>query len=118
MAQESARIANFYGSNKELHDQNAGEIYKLFLETLPRFLYGLEDQCFIDQFTVGYHVLMTKEINDITSLKKKVQEDPQNVEQLLELAEALNNEESARYLLSAYCLNPKHPKLKTMDLRI
>ena len=118
MAQESARIANFYGTNKELHNENAQEIYNLFLETLPRFLYGLEDKCFIDQFTVGYHVLLEKEINDITGLKKKVKENPQNVDQLIALAEALNNEESARYLMSAYCLNPNHPKLKTMDLKI
>ncbi len=115
MAQESARIANFYGQNKQLHSTNAQEIFQLFLDKIPRFLFALEDQQFIDQFTVGYHVEITKKPPSIEVLLEALKETPKDVNNLLNVSEILfkesKKEEAKRYLLSAHCLNPTHPRV-------
>ncbi len=60
LAQECARVAwtmpeceKFYGEHKEI-------IGELFGELLPRFLFNFDEKCFIEQFTVGYHVEAVK----------------------------------------------------------
>jgi predicted SAM-dependent methyltransferase len=60
LAQECARVAwtmpkceKFYGEHKEI-------IGELFGELLPRFLFNFDEKCFIEQFTVGYHIEAVK----------------------------------------------------------
>ncbi len=56
LAQECARVAWTLPQHKHLHGNNVELIRQLFGERLPRYLYALDEQCFIDQFTVGYHI--------------------------------------------------------------
>lgn len=60
LAQECARVKWTFGKHEHLHGENKEQIAYLFGEWLPRYLYELDEKCFIDQFTVGYHVEMTK----------------------------------------------------------
>ena len=62
LAQECGRVAWTINDHRSLHGPNAEWIVKLFGEWLPRYLFGLEEQKRIEQFTVGYHVAMTKKI--------------------------------------------------------
>lgn len=117
MAQELARVANLYAQYPELHGRNTKDIYRLFSERLPRFLYELERRRVIDQFTVGYHVVLTKKNTDFAQLQAQLKEDPANIDLLLKLASQATPEESSRYFLSAYCLNPNHPELQGLDFQ-
>lgn len=56
LAQECARVAWTLPQHQHLHGNNVEFIRNLFHEWLPRYLFALDEQCFIDQFTVGYHV--------------------------------------------------------------
>ncbi|HTV41928.1 MAG TPA: glycosyltransferase [Candidatus Sulfotelmatobacter sp.] len=60
LAQECGRLAWTMPEHRGLHGSNAELIRSLFGEWLPRYLFGLEDQKLIDQFTVGYHVALVK----------------------------------------------------------
>ena len=61
LAQESARVAWTMQQHRHLHGENVEFIQHLFGEWIPRYLFALEEQCFIDQFTVGYHVEAIKQ---------------------------------------------------------
>lgn len=117
MAQESARVANLYAQHPELHGRNRKDIYRLFSEQLPRLFFELEHRRAIDQFTVGYHVVLTKKNTDFAQLQAQLKEDPANIDLLLKVASQATPEESRRYFVSAYCLNPNHPKLQGLDLQ-
>jgi ubiquinone/menaquinone biosynthesis C-methylase UbiE len=56
LAQECARVAWTFEKHRHLHGDKADEMFTLFNETLPTYLYHLDDKCFIEDFTVGYHV--------------------------------------------------------------
>jgi FkbM family methyltransferase len=56
LAQECARVKWTLPQHQHLHGNNVEFIQHLFGEWLPRYLFSLEEQCLIDQFTVGYHV--------------------------------------------------------------
>ncbi len=60
LAQECARVAWTMPQHQHLHGEYKDMIRSLFGEWLPRYLFALEDRCFIDQFTVGYHVEAVK----------------------------------------------------------
>ena len=60
LAQECARVAWTMPLHERFHGPNNEVVGTLFGELLPRFLFGLEEKCFIDQFTVGYHVEAVK----------------------------------------------------------
>ena len=62
LAQECGRLAWTMDQHRSLHGPNAELISQLFGEWLPRYLFGLEEQQRIEQFTVGYHVTMTKNL--------------------------------------------------------
>lgn len=62
LAQECGRLAWTLDDHRNLHGPHAEIIRKLFGEWLPRYLFGLEQQKLIEQFTVGYHVAMTKKL--------------------------------------------------------
>jgi len=62
LAQECGRLAWTMEDHCNLHGPNVELIRKLFGEWLPRYLFGLEQQKCVEQFTVGYHVAMTKNI--------------------------------------------------------
>lgn len=62
LAQECARVAWTFEQHRHLHGDKAEEIYALFNETLPRYLYDLDDKCFIEDFTIGYHVEGRKKV--------------------------------------------------------
>ena len=60
LAQECARVAwtmpkceKYYGEYKDI-------IGALFGELLPRFLFNFDEKCFLEQFTVGYHIEAVK----------------------------------------------------------
>ena len=61
LAQESARVAWTMQQHRHLHGENVEFIQHLFGEWIPRYLFALEEKCFIDQFTVGYHVEIIKQ---------------------------------------------------------
>jgi SAM-dependent methyltransferase len=56
LAQECARVAWTFEQHRHLHGERAGEIFQLFNETLPRYLYNLDEQCYMPEFSVGFHV--------------------------------------------------------------
>jgi len=56
LAQECTRLTWTLPQHKHLHGNNVELIRQLFGEWLPRYLYALDEKCFIDQFTVGYHI--------------------------------------------------------------
>ena len=56
LAQECARVAWTMPQHEHVHGKNKESVGTVFGEVLPRFLFALEEQCMIDQFTVGYHV--------------------------------------------------------------
>ncbi len=56
LAQECTRLVWTLPQHKHLHGDNVEFIRQLFGEWLPRYLYALDEKCFIDQFTVGYHI--------------------------------------------------------------
>jgi len=63
LAQECARVQWTLPQHQHLHGSNVEFIRHLFGEWLPRYLFSLEEECFIDQFTVGYHVEAIKVAN-------------------------------------------------------
>ncbi len=60
LAQECVRVAGTFPLHRHLHGARPESVHRLFSESLPRYLFGLEENCFIDQFTVGYHVELRK----------------------------------------------------------
>jgi ubiquinone/menaquinone biosynthesis C-methylase UbiE len=60
LAQECARVAWTFPQHEHLHGKQGKFIRQLFGESLPRYLFALEEKHFIDQFTVGYHVELLK----------------------------------------------------------
>lgn len=56
LAQECTRVAWTLPQHQHLHGKNVEFIRQLFGEWLPRYLFALDEKCFIYQFTVGYHV--------------------------------------------------------------
>ncbi len=60
LAQECARVAWTFEQHRNLHGEQAEDIRNLFNELLPRYLQGLDEACFIPQFTEGYHVALQK----------------------------------------------------------
>jgi glycosyltransferase involved in cell wall biosynthesis/predicted SAM-dependent methyltransferase len=56
LAQECARVAWTMPQHQHLHGAATAQLAALFGEWLPRMLHGLDRQCTIDQFTIGYHV--------------------------------------------------------------
>jgi SAM-dependent methyltransferase len=65
LAQECARVAWTMEQHGHVHGMNKQAIGTLFGELLPRFLFALDEKCFIEQFTVGYHVEAAKIKNTI-----------------------------------------------------
>jgi predicted SAM-dependent methyltransferase len=60
LAQECARVQWTLPQHQHLHGNKVDFIRHLFGEWLPRYLFALDEKCFIDQFTVGYHVEAVK----------------------------------------------------------
>jgi len=56
LTQECSRFAWTFRHHEKLHGENKEFIYWLFNQFLPKYLYGLDEKCFIDGFTIGYHV--------------------------------------------------------------
>lgn len=117
LAQECTRVGSLFDKHKHLHGEHAPEVFKLFFEILPRFLYDLDEKCFIDQFTVGYHVemikpLYTTENHTETLLLERLQKNFRDVEALLSLAELeqqrSNLKQAQKYLIAALALEPKN----------
>lgn len=55
LAQECSRVAWTFEKHKHLHDDSEA-VFKLFNETLPQYLFEMDNRCLIDDFTVGYFV--------------------------------------------------------------
>jgi glycosyltransferase involved in cell wall biosynthesis/predicted SAM-dependent methyltransferase len=74
LAQECARVAWTLPQHRALHGDNAEIIQYLFGQAIPRYLFALDERCFIDQFTVGYHIRAAK-----TSKPASLREDGASV---------------------------------------
>ena len=74
MAQECARVAWTMPKHRALHGENADVIEYMFGHAIPRYLFALDERCFIDQFTIGYHVRATKTQKPVFSKKDNVSE--------------------------------------------
>lgn len=59
LAQECARVAWTMPKHESLH-QDPVAVGMLFGELLPRYLSALDDACMMPEFTVGYHVVLSK----------------------------------------------------------
>ncbi|MGA2297763.1 MAG: glycosyltransferase, partial [FCB group bacterium] len=70
LSQEIARLSWIFDKHAHLHIQKQ-EIYKLFNEILPRYVYNLDDKCFIEDFTVGYFVEFKKKAFQDGQIKKE-----------------------------------------------
>jgi predicted SAM-dependent methyltransferase len=117
LAQECARVAWIFDKHKHLHGNDANDIYKLFSELLPRYLFDLDEKCFIDQFTVGYHVEMIKpspylKVSEEAQLTEKIQNNFRDVPSFIRLAEIelerSNNKKAQNYLIAAMALEPQN----------
>jgi predicted SAM-dependent methyltransferase len=123
LAQECARVAWTFDKHKHLHGDHAAFIYQLFNELLPRYLFDLDKKCFIDQFTVGYHVEAIKlppeaNVSEEAHLLEDLQKDFRNVQALIRLAEIelqrTNPKKAQNYLIGALALEPQNEAAKTL----
>lgn len=65
LAQECARVVWLFDKHRHLHGNKAEQIIlPIFKEVLPRYLYALDEECFIEEFTVGYHVVGRKRMEN------------------------------------------------------
>jgi SAM-dependent methyltransferase len=112
LAQECSRVAWTFDQHRHLHGDQGEKVHQLFSEWLPRYLYGLDDCCFIDQFTVGYHVELVKPaaVAEAKELRLNLHDDPRHVPHLLRLAEIelqrSDYRRAKRYLISALAIEP------------
>jgi FkbM family methyltransferase len=60
MAQECNRAGALLPATLGLDAPALAEAKRLLQEVLPRFFFAVEDRAFVDQFTIGYHVVGTK----------------------------------------------------------
>jgi SAM-dependent methyltransferase len=60
LAQECARFAWTFEEHRHCHGGEGEQLRKLFGELLPRYLFDLDRRHRNEQFTVGYHVELTK----------------------------------------------------------
>jgi predicted SAM-dependent methyltransferase len=60
LAQECIRAASMLPKSATLTPPEKQQMGLLLSESLPRFLFAMEDEIFTDQFTVGYHVELRK----------------------------------------------------------
>ena len=60
LAQECIRVSWLMDKHWQFHGKNVDQVNSLFAEILPRFLFALEEKQFIDQFTIGYNVVLDK----------------------------------------------------------
>jgi len=121
LAQECARVAWTFDRHKHLHGENAQEILHLFNELLPRYLFDLDEKCFMDQFTVGYNVEMVKPIASISEeaqLRDRLQKNFRDVSSLICLAEIeisrSNMKKADNYLIAAIALEPNNTAAKAL----
>lgn len=56
LAQECARVSWLLGDKRDLYGGHSEEIHELFRETLPRYLYALDEKMMVEGFTVGYFI--------------------------------------------------------------
>ncbi|CAK0769444.1 alpha-1, 2-mannosyltransferase/rhamnosyltransferase [Gammaproteobacteria bacterium] len=75
LAQECARAASIWAGQSQFHGSDAVEIYTLLHERLPRFFFVLDDECFVDKFTVGYFVEYVKKAVETSGLNKHDERD-------------------------------------------
>jgi len=123
LAQECARVAWTFDKHKHLHGEHADFVHQLFNELLPRYLFALDEKCFIDQFTVGYHVEAIKSpsegnVSEEVQLLEDMQKDFRNVPALIRLAEIelqrSNPKKAQKYLITALALEPQNAAAKTL----
>ncbi|MBA3953879.1 class I SAM-dependent methyltransferase [Candidatus Dependentiae bacterium] len=62
LAQESARVAWSFDKHKEHHGKSAEFVYWLFNDFMPRYLFELDNKCFMPEFTIGYNVEAVKKL--------------------------------------------------------
>jgi predicted SAM-dependent methyltransferase/glycosyltransferase involved in cell wall biosynthesis len=67
LAQECLRVEWTFPQHQHLHGDNSEFIRQLFGEWLPRYLLALDEKCFLDDFTIGYHVEALRIADKITS---------------------------------------------------
>ncbi len=113
LAQESHRAASLLRNNGHFnHDREA--ILALLDEWLPRFLFDREEQQFVDQFTVGYHVEGVRD-DPVAAVQDQIETDPQDARLYVKAARLLfeegRSELAFKYLEDARELDPAVPGL-------
>ncbi|MFZ5906228.1 MAG: methyltransferase domain-containing protein [Nitrospirota bacterium] len=121
LAQECARVAWTFDKHRHLHGKHADDVLRLFNELLPRYLFGLDEQCFIDQFTVGYNVEMIKPaaaVSEEEQLLEKLKKNFRDVPALIRLAEIEMGrsqvKKAKKYLIAATALEPDNPTIQSL----
>lgn len=66
LAQECVRAASLLQQSSLIPQVDKDQLKAFLSERLPRILFALEDETFIDQFTVGYHVVLHKPATTMT----------------------------------------------------
>lgn len=70
LAQENVRASSFILQSQTMSQAEKELLIALFSERLPKLLFSLEDDNFVDQFTVGYHVVLQKKSSHSTHNEK------------------------------------------------
>lgn len=78
LAQECARVSWTLPEHAHLHGDNLRFVQQLFGDWLPQYLFGLEDQHLMPQFTIGYHVEAFR-CRDAATVQADIDQDPRNV---------------------------------------
>lgn len=123
LAQECARLAWTFDKHKHLHGEHADFIHKLFNELLPSYLFALDEKCFINQFTVGYHIEAIKSpskgnISEEVQLLENLQKDFKDVQTIVRLAEIeienSNYKKARNLLIATLALDPENITAKKL----
>jgi predicted SAM-dependent methyltransferase len=123
LAQECARVAWTFNSHRHLHGKHGENIHRLFNELLPRYLFDLDEKCFIDQFTIGYHVEMVKpdmgqKVSEEESLLEKLKNNYKDVSALIRLGEIelerSDTKKAKKYLIAALAIEPQNTAAKSL----
>lgn len=123
LSQECARVAWTFNNHRQLHGKHAENIYRLFNELLPRYLFDLDEKCFIDQFTIGYHVEMVKpsavqKLSEEACLLESLKINFKDVSALIRITEIeinrSNFKKAKKFLIAALALDPENAAAKSL----
>ncbi len=117
LAQECARVAWTLPEHRHLHGGDADALQQFFGETLPRYLFALDERHPMPQFTVGHHVEAVKH-RDAALVQSLIDQDCGNVplyaEAALACLAASDPATAARYYEDGSEIDADHPSLANL----